>query len=259
MTPFITVFFNEAFAAGSTGKEGVIQLGPLDIILNSSPIVMSVLGLLCFFSLLSWSIILFKWRMIGHAEDSTENFLEIFWSGKSMDHIYSESKKFPSAPIATIFQAGYKELQRLMDKERQKSSKGETQTDLGSIVPPESSIENLERSLNVASRRETLKLESSMTFLATTASTAPFIGLFGTVWGIMNSFQNIGAQGGASLATVAPGISEALIATAVGLACAIPATMGYNYFIHKIRGIRARMENFAADFLNIVKRNFLAS
>jgi biopolymer transport protein TolQ len=162
--------------------------------------------------------------------------------------------------LATIFQAGYKELQRLMDKERQKSTHREnTTTDLGSLVPPQSSIENLERSLTAAARRETLKLESSMTFLATAASTAPFIGLFGTVWGIMNAFQNIGAQGGASLATVAPGIAEALIATAVGLACAIPATMGYNYFNNKLRGIRARMENFGADFLNIIKRNFLGN
>jgi biopolymer transport protein TolQ len=232
----------------------------LEIVLNSSPIVMGVLLLLIGFSLLSWAIIVHKWKVLGQAEESTENFLEVFWSGKSMDHIYSESKRYPATPLATIFQAGYKELQRLRDKERQKSSqKDNTTTDLGSLVPPQSSIENLERSLNAASRRETLKLESSMTFLATAASTAPFIGLFGTVWGIMNAFQNIGAQGGASLATVAPGIAEALIATAVGLACAIPATMGYNYFNNKLRSIRARMENFGADFLNIVKRNFLAN
>jgi biopolymer transport protein TolQ len=232
----------------------------LEIVFNSSPIVMGVLLLLIGFSLLSWAIIVHKWRILGEAEGSTEDFLEVFWSGKSLDHIYSESKKHPATPLATIFQAGYKELQRLMDKERQKSTHREnTTTDLGSLVPPQSSIENLERSLTAAARRETLKLESSMTFLATAASTAPFIGLFGTVWGIMNAFQNIGAQGGASLATVAPGIAEALIATAVGLACAIPATMGYNYFNNKLRGIRARMENFGADFLNIIKRNFLGN
>jgi len=250
----------QALAANPVSKEGAVSLNLLEIVLNSSPVVMIVLLMLIVFSLISWAIIIHKWKILGHAEDSTENFLEVFWSGKSMDHIYSESKRYPATPLATIFQAGYKELQRLMEKERQKSSSKEsTTTDLGSIVPPESSIENLERSLNVASRRETIKLENSMTFLATAASTAPFIGLFGTVWGIMNAFQNIGAQGGASLATVAPGIAEALIATAVGLACAIPATMGYNYFNNKIRGIRARMENFGADFLNIVKRNFLAS
>ncbi|MCX6102121.1 MAG: protein TolQ [Proteobacteria bacterium] len=260
MNQYIFYMTTVALANNSVSKESMPQLNILEIILNSSPIVMGVLLLLMGFSLVSWAIIFHKWRVLGQAESSTENFLEVFWSGKSMDHIYSESKKYPNTPLATIFQAGYKELQRLMDRERQKtSSKEHTTTDLGSLVPPESSIENLERSLNVAARREALKLESSMTFLATAASTAPFIGLFGTVWGIMNSFQNIGAQGGASLATVAPGIAEALVATAVGLACAIPATMGYNYFNNKLRGIRARMENFGSDFLNIVKRNFLAS
>ncbi|NDD05806.1 MAG: protein TolQ, partial [Proteobacteria bacterium] len=126
------------------------------------------------------------------------------------------------------------------------------------LVPPASTIQNLERSLNMASRNEILKLESSMTFLATTASTAPFIGLFGTVWGIMGAFQNIGAQGGASLAVVAPSIAEALIATAVGLVAAIPASIGYNFFNNKIRNSKIQMENFAGDFLNIVKRNFLS-
>ena len=260
MNQHIINITTQAIASTSPIKEGTTSLNMWEIVLNSSPVVMIVLLLLIAFSMISWAIIFHKWKILGHAEESTENFLEVFWSGKSMDHIYSESKRYPATPLATIFQAGYKELQRLMDKERQKStSKDNAKADLGSLVPPESSIENLERSLNVAARRETIKLESSMTFLATAASTAPFIGLFGTVWGIMNSFQNIGAQGGASLATVAPGIAEALIATAVGLACAIPATMGYNYFNNKIRGIRARMENFGADFLNIVKRNFLAS
>jgi biopolymer transport protein TolQ len=204
------------------------------------------------------AIIFSKWRTIGKCDKHSEDFLEVFWSGKSMDHIYSVSKKYPNAPVARIFQAGYKELQRLMEKERQKSAKV-TPTDPKDIVPPESSIQNLERALNMASRSETMQLESSMTFLATTASTAPFIGLFGTVWGIMNAFLNIGARGGASLDVVAPGIAEALIATAVGLVAAIPATMGYNYFNAKIRGVKAKMENFAADFLNIVRRNFLAN
>lgn len=260
MIQYILPISPEALAANSSTKEVVTSLNLWEVVFNSSPIVMGVLLLLIGFSLLSWAIIVHKWRILGEAEGSTEDFLEVFWSGKSLDHIYTESKKYPATPLATIFQAGYKELQRLMDKERQKSSHREsTTTDVGSLIPPQSSIENLERSLTAAARRETLKLESSMTFLATAASTAPFIGLFGTVWGIMNAFQNIGAQGGASLATVAPGIAEALIATAVGLACAIPATMGYNYFNNKLRGIRARMENFGADFLNIIKRNFLAN
>lgn len=250
---------NEAFAAAAPTREAAIQLGAWDIIANSSPIVMMVLLLLVGFSVVTWAIIFFKWGTIGRSFRNSENFLDVFWSGKSMDHIYAESKKYPGAPVAKIFQSGYVELQRLMEKERQKGGTVSPSSDPLRLVPPESSISNLERALNRASRSETMRLERSLTFLATAGSTAPFIGLFGTVWGIMNSFQNIGAQGGASLAVVAPGIAEALIATAVGLACAIPAVMGYNFFIHKVRGLRTQMENFAGDFLNIVKRNFLAS
>ncbi|MBI1860350.1 MAG: protein TolQ [Deltaproteobacteria bacterium] len=223
--------------------------------LNASGVVQLVLFLLISFSVLTWAIILFKWRTLSKCTGSSEAFLETFWSGKSMDGIYTEAKRHPHATVARVYQAGYLELQRLMDKERQKSGK----TDTGWVVTPHSSMENLERALQRTCRNEYLRLERSLPFLATTGSTAPFIGLFGTVWGIMNAFQNIGAQGGASLATVAPGIAEALIATAVGLVCAIPAVMGYNFYIHRVRGLRSQMENFAADFLNIVKRNFVSA
>jgi biopolymer transport protein TolQ len=185
--------------------------------------------------------------------------LETFWSGKSMDHIYAEAKKYPGSSVAKVFQAGYVELQRLMERERQKQPTTTTSPDVLRMAPPESSITNLERAVNRASRSETIRLERSLGFLATTSSTSPFIGLFGTVWGIMTAFQNIGAAGGASLATVAPAISEALIATAVGLAAAIPAAMAYNYYTHQVRSLKAQMENFSSDFLNIVKRNFLAN
>lgn len=251
----------EAVANPAPGNNEVTvpAVGSLDIILNSSPMVLLVLLVLASFSLLTWAIIYSKWKTIGRCNSQTETFLEVFWSGRSMDHIYTESKKHLGAPLAKIFQAGYKELQRLMEKERQKSTKESPALDTSSPIPPESSIQNLERAVGMAARNAHQELESSMTFLATTASTAPFIGLFGTVWGIMNSFQNIGVHGGASLEVVAPGIAEALIATAVGLGAAIPATMAYNYFNQKIRALRIQMENFAGDFLNIVKRNFLAS
>lgn len=254
MSPF---FIQNALAAPAP-KEAAVSLNAFDIIANASPIVMLVLLVLMGFSFLTWAIIFFKWGTIQRSFGNSESFLDVFWSGKSMDHIYAESKKYTNAPVAKIFQAGYVELQRLMEKERQKGST-KLESDPGKLVPPESSISNLERSLSRAARNETMRLERSMTFLATAGSTAPFIGLFGTVWGIMNSFTSIGAQGGASLATVAPGIAEALIATAVGLACAIPAVMGYNFYIQKIKALRTQMENFAGDFLNIVKRNFLAN
>ncbi len=244
---------NSVFAASGPSKEAVVSLGAFDVIANASLVVQLVLLLLALFSVISWAVIISKWGVVRRCYSSTEHFLDIFWSGKSMDHIYSESKKYASSSIAKIFQSGYVELQRLMEKEKAKGASEPAR------IPSESSIQNLERALSRASRSENLRLERSMTFLATAGSTAPFIGLFGTVWGIMTAFQNIGAQGGASLATVAPGIAEALIATAVGLACAIPAVMGYNYYNGKIRGLRTQMENFSGDFLNIIKRNFLTA
>lgn len=248
-----------AFAAPQTADNvGVVSLGAMDIIANASPIVMLVLLLLVAFSVISWAIIFFKYGTVRSCYANTDNFLDVFWSGKSMDFIYSEAKKFNNAPLARIFQAGYVELQRLMEKERQKTGTPSANVDPLRIVPPESALGNLERALNREGRREAMRLEKSLTFLATAGSTAPFIGLFGTVWGIMNSFQNIGAHGAASLAVVAPGIAEALIATAVGLACAIPAVMGYNYYQGQVKGLKTQMENFIGDFLNIVKRNFLA-
>jgi biopolymer transport protein TolQ len=244
-------------AAQQSTPELTSSMGTFDVIANASPIVQLVLLLLIAFSVVSWAIIIFKWGAVRICYRNTESFLDTFWSGKSLDSIYSESKKFSGSAVAKIFQAGYVELQRLMEKERQRTlavagSEGKR------ISPPESSMENLERALDKANRSETIKLERSLGFLATAGSTAPFIGLFGTVWGIMNSFQNIARQGGASLTTVAPGIAEALIATAVGLACAIPAVIAFNYYSQKVRALRAQMENFSGDFLNIIKRNFLS-
>ncbi len=235
------------------------SMGTLDLILGASFEVQLIILILIIFSVFSWAIIAFKWKSFKICYRNTENFLDFFWSGKSMDHIYTEAKKHSSSSVAKVFQAGYVELQRLMEKERQRKTPSEKNRDPARIIPPESSITNLERSLSKASRNELLKLESSLSFLATAGSTAPFIGLLGTVLGIVNAFRSIGEQGGASLSVVAPGIAEALIATAIGLFCAIPATMGYNFYIQKLRLLKAQMESFAEDFLNIVKRNFLAS
>ena len=242
------IFVTSALAApGKEAPPGAVSVGVFDLLSNASLAVDLVLVVLLTLSVWSWAVILWKWGATKRSAHYADRFLDVFWSGKSMDHIYSESKKYQGAPVAKIFQAGYLELQRLMEKERQKP--GASPDNIG----------NLERALGRASRSETLRLERSLAFLATTGSTSPFIGLFGTVWGIMNAFQNIGVQGGASLATVAPGIAEALITTGVGLAAAIPAVMGYNYYTHRVRGLRIQMENFASDFLNIVKRNFLTN
>jgi len=242
-------------AVAASAADPAVSMGAFDLLSNASLIVQLVLFLLFLFSVGSWAVIFSKRKLLSKCGHNNDRFLDAFWSGRSMDHIYSESKKYSGSSLAKIFQSGYVELQRLMEKERQKSPEV---TDPLKLVPGESSMDNLERSLNRANRSETLRLERSLTFLATVGSTAPFIGLFGTVWGIMNSFQNIGMTGGASLATVAPGISEALIATALGLAAAIPAVIAYNYFIQKVRAIRIAMDNFSGDFLNIIKRNFMA-
>lgn len=247
-----------AYAAPSEATDSAVSMGFFDIMFHASPMVQLTLLVLIAFSVITWAIIFFKWGTIKRCAINTENFLETFWSGKSMDHIYAEAKKYSGSAVAKVFQAGYVELQRLMERERQKAPAG-SPSDILRMAPPESSITNLERAVGRASRSETIRLERSLGFLATTGSTSPFIGLFGTVWGIMNAFQNIGAAGGASLATVAPAISEALVATAVGLAAAIPAVMAYNYYTHQVRALKAQMENFASDFLNIVKRNFLAN
>lgn len=240
------MFFSQIALANESATPAV-SFSVLDLVLQSGPVVFSVLLLLLAFSVVSWAIIWTKWKLLGKTHIISDEFLDVFWSGRSLDHVYSESKKFELAPVAKVFQSGYKELQKLLDRQKEAD------------FSPESSLHNLERALTSASRKETLKLEGSMTFLATTASSAPFIGLFGTVWGIMGAFQNIGVQGAASLAVVAPSISEALIATAVGLFAAIPASMGYNYFNSKIRNQKIQMENFSGDFLNISKRKFISS
>ncbi|MFH1132740.1 MAG: MotA/TolQ/ExbB proton channel family protein, partial [Pseudomonadota bacterium] len=148
------------------------------------------------------------------------------------------------SPISQVFKAGYVELGRIKSTEEASTSGwlGDMQT--------------IERALDRAETTEMTKLESMLPFLATTGSAAPFIGLFGTVWGIMNSFRNIGAKGAANLATVAPGIAEALIATAIGLMAAIPAVVAYNYFLRRVKVLSAEMDSFSNDFLNIIKRHF---
>jgi len=242
-----------AFAKETAEESAEISLSIMGMIANASPVVQLVILSLFVFSVLSWAIIITKWGLFKRSEHNTDYFLDTFWSGRSLDYIYSEAKKYSSSPVAKIFQSGYVELQRLLNKDKKDSK--ETRKP---IIPADAAMLNLERSLAKAARNESVRMEHSLPFLATTGSTAPFIGLFGTVWGIMNSFQSIGEQGGASLAVVAPGIAEALVATAVGLFAAIPAVVGYNHYIDRVRNMRVQLDNFASDFLNIAKRNFLA-
>ena len=213
-------------------------------------VVKLVLIILVYFSVVSWAIIFYKLLQVYRANKESERFLEFFWKTKRFDTISTQLDRFPNSPLSLMFNEGYTELKKLMEA-------GEQQVDDPTVISTEvGGIDNISRALRRATTSEITRLEKYTTFLATTGSTAPFIGLFGTVWGIMNAFKGIGETGSASLAVVAPGIAEALIATAIGLVAAIPAVMGYNHFQNKIRVVVAQMDNFSTEFLNIVQRSF---
>jgi biopolymer transport protein TolQ len=213
-------------------------------------VVKIVLFILIYFSVVSWAIIFYKLLQVHRANNESERFLDFFWKTKRFEAINGQLDRFGNSPLVTLFNEGYSELKKVMGGTEEKAAPGEVSTDLGGI-------ENISRALRRATTSEITRLEKYVTFLATTGSTAPFIGLFGTVWGIMNAFRGIGETGSASLAVVAPGIAEALIATAIGLVAAIPAVMGYNHFQHKIKVLIAEMDNFSTEFLNIVQRTVL--
>jgi biopolymer transport protein TolQ len=212
-------------------------------------VVKLVLFVLVYFSVVSWAIIFFKLLQVHRANSESERFLDFFWKTKRFDAINAQLDRFSNSPLALLFNEGYGELKKLRVKGASEEEQDTFSTDLGGI-------DNVSRALRRAVTSEITRLEKYLTFLATTGSTAPFIGLFGTVWGIMTAFKGIGESGSASLAVVAPGIAEALIATAIGLVAAIPAVMGYNHFQHKIRVLIAEMDSFSTEFLNIVQRTF---
>lgn len=222
------------------------------LISHSGPVVQLVLVILVAFSVVSWAIILSKFRSLAYARDQSEIFLNAFWNNQRLDTLYEKSEAWIHSPVAKVFRAGYRELSRLQDV----VAKGEVG---GIAVATESSaLQNVTRAMSRTRNLESTRLQKAMTFLATTGSATPFIGLFGTVWGIMNAFHGIGQTGSASLAVVAPGISEALIATAMGLAAAIPAVVAYNAYLRRVDTLDTEMENFSAEFRNLVER-FYAS
>lgn len=227
----------------------VAKMDMWSLVWNAGPIAKSVILLLIGFSIVSWAILLTKRIQLASMAKSNEAFQGEFWKATSLDAVFAELDQFKASTMAQVFRAGYLELQNIA--ETQKKDTGAT-TKITSL----SGLDNIARSLRKAHDNEITRMEERVSFLATIGSTSPFIGLFGTVWGIMSSFQDIGVSGAASLAVVAPGISEALIATAIGLFAAIPAVMGYNYFIGKFKKLDIELNNFSYDFLNIAKRNF---
>ena len=217
------------------------------LLLDAGIVVKLVLIMLISFSVISWGIILFKLFQIHRANSESVSFMDFFWKSKSFDAIAAQADRFTNSPLTVLFNEGFSELKKVVEGKPAAESDHLT-TDLGGV-------ENVSRALRRATNSEITRLERYLTFLATTGSTSPFIGLFGTVWGIMTAFEGIGKTGSASLAVVAPGIAEALIATAIGLVAAIPAVMAYNHFQHKIRVLINEMDSFSTEFLNIVQRN----
>jgi biopolymer transport protein TolQ len=227
-------------------------LGVVDLLLGTGPVVQAVLWTLVAFSIGSWGIILYKLVQISRARRESERFSTIFWESKNLASIHNASVEMGRSPVAQVFRAGYRELLQLTRAKRQAvGAESGFSTDLGGI-------ENVTRAMRRQMNVEVTKLEAGITFLATTGSTCPFIGLFGTVWGIMTAFLGLSASHTSNIQAVAPGIAEALITTAVGLVAAIPAQMFYNFLIARVRVSATEMENFISEFLNIAERHFLS-
>lgn len=222
----------------------------MDMIIKSGPVAKVVLLLLLLFSVISWAIIFFKFIAFKKIRSETNDFTAIFTKRNSLEAIYAACKSIRGCPMVKVFFAGYREFE---SEFRVAGSDMANESDRFFL----DKIDGVSRSMERATMQEITKMERFLFFLATTGSTGPFIGLFGTVWGIMKSFQDIGLTGSSNIAIVAPGIAEALIATAAGLLAAIPAVIGYNYFIARVKVFATEMDNFALDFLSIIEKNFV--
>lgn len=217
----------------------LLQINLWEMIKTSQPVPITVMALLAFFSILSWTIIFSKWSAFRGAAAANRQFLRAFRKSNSLEQVALASEQFRAAPLVAVFDFGYEEIAR-----QRKSPRGR-------LVNPVA----LERSMQLGISEEMAKLERNMSWLATTATVSPFIGLFGTVWGIIDAFQALGLAGATSMRAVAPGIAHALVATALGLAAAIPAAVSYNHFGHVLKELGARMEDFSLEFLNLAERD----
>ncbi len=213
----------------------------------AGPVVKGVMLILLAFSIVSWAIIIAKFRRLNRAQKETTAFLNLFWRSPTLAAAYENTRHLTFSPAAAIFRQGYAAV-----SPANPSSTGTNRSEdmASSLISPEEAVR---RAVRQALTEQVQRLTQSLSFLATCGNTAPFIGLFGTVWGIMTSFHQIGLKGSASLATVAPGIAEALIATAAGLAAAIPAVMAYNYFLGRVRRLEAELESFAGDLPDLLR------
>ncbi len=228
------------------------------LILEAGLVAKGVLGILFFFSLASWTVIFLKLKAYRKAEVESERFLSVFRNSKNFYSTYEEARRFRRSPIAALFREGYRELSLLIKANPAPGNphpavEGAKGGDPLTIPSPEL-LEGLSRTLRHASLKEISELERYLIFLATTGSVTPFIGLFGTVWGIIDAFAGIGLTGTASLGAVAPGIAEALVNTAAGLAAAIPAVIAYNYCLNRVKTFATTMDLFTLEFLSLAGR-----
>lgn len=228
-----------------------MELSIFEIMKHAGMMGKLIMLILLVFSVLSWSIVIMKFLVFRKARNASLDFLDAFWDSKTLNEAYEAAREFPLSPEATVFAAGFNELKKISAAR----NSGQAATTLEMQL---ATMDNLKRAVRKAQFLESDRLASSISVLATTGSATPFIGLFGTVWGIMASFQSIGERGSASLAVVAPGISEALVATAAGLAVAIPAVIFFNYFSNKVAEFDSNVESFSTDFINLIERDILA-
>lgn len=224
-----------------------MELSIFAMMANAGLVVKLVMITLCIFSLVSWTIVVMKHLMFRKAKNASLDFLDAFWDSKTLNEAYDSAREHALSPEATVFVAGYNELKKI-------SAARSSGTPPATLEMQLATMDNLKRAVRKAQFLESDRMARSISFLATTGSATPFIGLFGTVWGIMDTFIGIGVTGSTSLVSVAPGIAEALIATAVGLFAAIPAVMAYNMFLHQLKDQITDMEDFSLELLSIAER-----
>jgi biopolymer transport protein TolQ len=245
MVAGVTLTVVAGVARAATAADAAAGIDLWHLMLGSGWTVRAVLLILVSASVATWGIAGAKEIELRRAKEQSARFIAVFWDAKNLAAIQAASSDLEQSPVAQVFRAGYKELLRFT-----RARRGEDEMEFGGA-------ENVQRAMMRARTEELTRLEHGLTFLATTASTAPFIGLFGTVWGIMTAFMGLSAESSSSIQAVAPGIAEALIATAVGLAAAIPAVVMHNRFARQVRVLTADMETFASEFLNIAERHLI--
>jgi biopolymer transport protein TolQ len=248
----------QAQGAGGASASRPDATSIINLLASATPVSMGVLAALTLLSVASWAIILYKLWVFSRSRRQSANFLDVFRRSNKFSEVQAVCRSLGESPLVGLFQAGYAELTAQL---RQSSAIDTAETQLpnpktGQARPTLKSLTAVDRALMRASVVEVNKLEKRLPFLATTASIAPFVGLFGTVVGIIMAFQGIGATGSTNLSVVAPGIADALIATAAGLVAAIPAVVAYNHLSNRVRLFAAEMDDFAMEFLNIAERNF---